>query len=361
MHRLRNMAKILGMLITWVIYRHKRSNMPPMDNPRLICVLYLSGLGDILCDTFFYQKLREGYPHAKLMALLPSGVCEISGKYFDWDFCFSHSSYLKTLLLLRKIRPDLVIIPGWLLRNSILALFSRASSILGFINDLSFSNKYLNVFRMEAAGMEIPRVEVDTRRCHLTERPNGILQILGLPPVSAHDLVIPRLQPASSVCVIHAGARFPGRRWPVERFAKVIDHILQNGYADTVELIGDSFDAQINARIISRCHHTQVDNLAGKLSLVDSWKRIVSANLFIGNDSGPMHMAALAGVPTLGLMGPNFPHISGPLGKNSRWLFHEFPCTGCNQRDCDYSYRCINSIQEDEVFIVIKDMMHRGS
>lgn len=359
MSRVRNFAKILGMLITWVIYRHKRSNMPPMDNPRLICVLYLSGLGDILCDTFFYKKLRERYPHAKLIAVLPKGVCEISSRYFQWDYCLPHESYWSTLRTLWKLRFDLVIIPGWLLRNSFLALFSKASAILGFINDLSFTNKYLNTFRMEAAGMEIPKVDVDIRKCHLAERPNGILKLLGMNPVNVADMEIPRIKPATNVCVIHAGARFAGRRWSEEGFARVIDHILDSGYAETVELIGDAHDDQINARIMSLCKCTSVHNLAGKLSLTQSWERIASAGLFIGNDSGPMHMAALAGVPTLGLMGPNFPHISGPLGKNSRWLFHEYPCTGCNQRDCAYAFRCIKAITVDEVIGVLAEMMER--
>jgi len=78
--------------------------------------------------------------------------------------------------------------------------------------------------------------------------------------------------------------------------------------------------------------------------------------LFVGNDSGPMHIAALAGVPTLGLLGPNFPHISGPLGSQSWYIFHKFPCSGCNQRGCDFSYRCINAITMDEVMGVLKEM-----
>ncbi|RLC46126.1 MAG: hypothetical protein DRH57_06670, partial [Candidatus Cloacimonadota bacterium] len=86
------------------------------------------------------------------------------------------------------------------------------------------------------------------------------------------------------------------------------------------------------------------------LSLIKTKELIEKSSLFIGNDSGPMHIAAFVGTPTIGLMGPNLPEISGPVGENTAYIYKSFNCSPCNQRICHYNYRCIKSITVDEVF-----------
>ena len=151
------------------------------------------------------------------------------------------------------------------------------------------------------------------------------------------------------------GSLFEGRRW-LERFAAVADWLLESGRVKKVYLIGDKDDIRINRRIRSFAKSKEIVDKAGKLSLQESYLLIAKARLFVGNDSGPMHIAALAGVPTLGLMGPSYPQISGPLGKQSRAAFHEFECSGCDQRGCNYKYRCIKAITIPEVQDIINEM-----
>ena len=176
------------------------------------------------------------------------------------------------------------------------------------------------------------------------------------PHLDVENLTIPRLQDAGNYAVFHTGARFPGRRWKEENFTRLAEWLLNSTYVDTVYLIGDEADKAINLRIRAFSKSKAIIDKAGGMNLVESLELISAAKLYIGNDSGPMHIAALAGVPTLGLLGPNFPHISGPLGAQSRFLFHKFPCSGCNQRGCDYGYRCINAITVEEAIITLKEM-----
>ncbi|MDZ4182709.1 MAG: glycosyltransferase family 9 protein, partial [Candidatus Cloacimonadaceae bacterium] len=277
--------------------------------------------------------------------------------FFLFDKYIAHHGYVDTLRQINHEGYDLIVIPGWLMRNSVLALLSNARSIIGYINDLSFTNRYLNSFSLEAVGLRVKPACQDMRSSHLSERANLILSHYGLEPVKANDVFITRQAEAQNYAVIHAGARFEGRRWPHSRFAEVISYLLDSCLCAEVHLIGDATDSAINLRIMDMVKSDKVTDHAGRIDLYQSKNLIAAAKLFVGNDSGPMHIAAMCGIPTLGILGPNFPQISGPLGIRSEFCWHEFPCTGCNQRGCAYGYRCIFSITASEAIAKINSLM----
>lgn len=358
MTEMRNAAKIALMYLAWAIFTIRKAITPHrIEPPRRICVLYLSGLGDILCDTPFYTALRNNYPNSELTACFPAAMIGVQKRFFAFDKYIAHQSYTRTLGEINRARFDLVVIPGWLLRNSLLALLSNAGSILGYINDLSFTNRYLNSFMVESVGMAPGEFSQDMRRCHLAERPNAIAAALGMPGVDAAKVELPRKKDPANIAVVHAGARFPGRRWNEQGFAKVINWMVEKAGISEVYLIGDGMDRESNTRIMAGTNSIKVINVAGEMNLEGTCDLIATARIFLGNDSGPMHIAGLSGVPALALMGPNYPYISGPLGSYSKYLFHEFPCSGCDQRGCDYSYRCINAISPDEVIAALHTML----
>ncbi|MDP3113406.1 MAG: glycosyltransferase family 9 protein [Candidatus Cloacimonadaceae bacterium] len=358
MNELRSLIKIPLMLLTWMLYRVKQIITPlEKKDPQMILVLYLSGMGDILCASPFLKRLKDRFPHTELHGCLPVEFVNLQKDFFRFDKYIAHRNYHNTLKQINTGHYDMIIIPGWLMRNSVLALVSNARSIIGYINDLSFSNRYLNSFFLEAVGLKAEKKSQDMRTSHLSERANLILEHFGVSPIRSRDLQIERQFPAEDYTVIHAGAGFEGRRWPEKRFAKVINHLLDTKICAEVRLIGDGFDSDINRRILSILPGRNVIDHAGKINLYQSKEIISKAKLFIGNDSGPMHIAALCGIPSLGLLGPNFPHISGPLGTRSVSVWHIFPCSGCNQRGCAFGYRCMKSITAEEVITAINSLL----
>ncbi|TIV25821.1 MAG: glycosyltransferase family 9 protein [Mesorhizobium sp.] len=100
---------------------------------------------------------------------------------------------------------------------------------------------------------------------------------------------------------VHAGASFAGRRWQPERFAEAIDRIVAAA-------------------------KTPVVNLAGALRLETLLALLRQARLFLGNESGPMHMAAAAGTPVVGLFGLTNPVRWAPIGVPSISLRPSMPC-----------------------------------
>ena len=107
---------------------------------------------------------------------------------------------------------------------------------------------------------------------------------------------IPRLTPPRGQrMVIHTGAGQPVRQWPVERFREIAHRLEAAGWS--VTMLDDSL--------------SDVDRLLDTLA---------DADRFIGNDSGPGHLAALLGVPTFTIFGPQLPELFAPQHPQAAWI-----------------------------------------
>jgi heptosyltransferase-3 len=123
---------------------------------------------------------------------------------------------------------------------------------------------------------------------------------------------------------VHAGASFVGRRWQPERFAAAIDEISRETGLDFV-LVGGPDERKSAEQIVANTT-SPVVNLVGALPLETLLAVLEQARLFLGNESGPMHMAAATGTPVVGLFGLTSPTIWGPVGVPSIALQPTMPC-----------------------------------
>lgn len=131
------------------------------------------------------------------------------------------------------------------------------------------------------------------------------------------------LRPGAFVAV-HAGASFPGRRWQPEHFAAAIDKISAGTGLD-VALVGSPDENEVVGKILATAK-TPIANLVGSLALETLPALFKQARLFLGNDSGPMHMAAAVGTPVVGLFGLQSPVHWGPVGVPSIAVRPAMPC-----------------------------------
>jgi ADP-heptose:LPS heptosyltransferase len=105
--------------------------------------------------------------------------------------------------------------------------------------------------------------------------------------------------------VVHPGASDPRRRWPAERFARVIEGLLDAGAS--VSLIGDVGDTALGERIAQKVHAMvpgsteRVSVLAGTMTLGEGLALLASADVVVANDSGPRHLAQAVGASTVGI------------------------------------------------------------
>ncbi|WP_228000590.1 glycosyltransferase family 9 protein [Nocardia australiensis] len=165
---------------------------------------------------------------------------------------------------------------------------------------------YHNAAFPELAGPEWQQDMHDVDRwCHLLES-DGIVadrRNLGLvPPVSTTS--------HRDCVVVHIGAGAPARRWPPDRFAAVVRHLLVLGRE--VVITGDETERDIALSIAARASLPTHRVLAGEQNLIELAATVAEAALVISGDTGVAHLATAFGTRTVLLFGPTPPHWGGP-------------------------------------------------
>jgi heptosyltransferase-3 len=130
-----------------------------------------------------------------------------------------------------------------------------------------------------------------------------------LQSVAARGIGFPR--PAPDAVVIHPGAGSPAKCWPVERFVTLAQRVRQGGLAVRA-LVGEVERERWPAEQISRLR--SVAELHEPRTLVELADQLARARAFIGNDSGPGHLAGIISIPTISIFGPADPTRWKPLG-----------------------------------------------
>ena len=129
------------------------------------------------------------------------------------------------------------------------------------------------------------------------------------------------------VCVAPGAAESAkSRMWPYDRYAELCDEIAARHNAKII-FVGslDEFDLIESIQKNMENKNNSI-NSAGKITLNQLFYLIRKSSLFIGNDAGPMHIAAAQGIKTLGLFGPNLPVRFGPYGKGNIGLYKGYNC-----------------------------------
>ncbi len=117
-----------------------------------------------------------------------------------------------------------------------------------------------------------------------------------------------------------------------------------------VILIGAPSERDNAERVIAQMRHSGAINLAGQTNIVELVGVLDRCNLLISNDTGPAHIAAALGRPTLTIFGPTNEFETAPRGLRAALLRAEgIECARCMLRDCPIDHRCMTRITVDEV------------
>ena len=90
-------------------------------------------------------------------------------------------------------------------------------------------------------------------------------------------------------------------------------------------------------------------DLSGKTSLEELTGVLRTFSVFVTNDSGPMHIAAALGTPTVAVFGPTDERETGPIGQASRIIRKEVHCSPCLFKECPTDHRCMHEVGVDDV------------
>ena len=123
------------------------------------------------------------------------------------------------------------------------------------------------------------------------------------------------------ILAIAPAANWVGKTWPAERFARLAVQLMDAGQPferGRLLILGGPDDRRTAEPIRRALPRERVTDLAGQIDLLTAYACLKRARLFVGNDSGLMHLAAAAGAPTVGLFGPSDDRLYGPWGPAAR-------------------------------------------
>lgn len=176
-----------------------------------------------------------------------------------------------------------------------------------------------------------------------------------IPPFPALDFsrfpVSRRLAAVSDVSpkvVIHLGAGNRFRDWGMENFTALITSL--SARQIPIFLIGHNAEEKSRAETLSKIPHTF--DFSGTLSIHEMLHLIAGAAVYVGSDSGPLHLASLTTTPLVGFFGPNLAQISGPWRQEHVEIMQlDMACRPCSQRKCKYdTIPCMRNIAVEKVY-----------
>jgi len=340
------------------------------ENINKIFIRESNWIGDAIMTTPALAAIKESFSKAEIFVGANPSVAEI----LKYNPCIDQFLIFDTQLL----------------NNSLLGRLKLSRSWRGKYNfDLGilFTNSFVSA--LEIFIMGIPQrigFDTDGRGLLLTEKIHATPEIIkkhevdyfldlvsgiGIKPHSrvltikfskedenfAKDFISQNRLPSTRLLVaMHAGASIKPKEWLPERYAKVCDELVRN-YNAQVVILGSKADEAVSSKIASLAEE-KVINLAGKISLREATSIIKCCDMFIGNNSGPMHIAAALKVPVVTIFGPAAPEKTAPYLEKEKYeiVIKPFTCRPCRQnyfKECEPSVNgkpaCIEAIEVEDV------------
>ncbi|MBM4309817.1 MAG: glycosyltransferase family 9 protein [Deltaproteobacteria bacterium] len=352
------------------------------DAARKILIIRLSAIGDVLRVLPAFQVLRKNYPEASFGWVTEEASADILRAHPDIDevFVFPKKAITRKLsspltffsglqeffAFMKPIRAggyDLTFDFHGLFKSGIISLLSRASRRVGFTMPFCREGNYL---------FNNLRFHQDSKRVSRIRRNLNLLEKFGLSSEHERPVIhIPaadreavqkffrqqQINPKLPIIAVHPGTSpiTPYKRWDPYRYAVVADTVIEAHAAQVIftwagaELdMVKSIVGQMKYRAIVAPRTQNLCQLAEIFRLSD---------LYLGSDTGPMHLAAFAGTPVIGLFGPTDPVVNEPYSRTPHIILHdEVDCAPCRKRACPRR-DCMKGIREESVIRAIQIML----
>jgi heptosyltransferase-2 len=161
------------------------------------------------------------------------------------------------------------------------------------------------------------------------------------------------VRPHALRVAIGAGASYGSAKcWPPPRFAELANRLQLQTDADII-LLGTASEANVASAISAEMRRAPID-LTGKTAIADLPALLSQCHLFVGNDSGAIHVAAAVGLPVVAIFGPTDPFGTAPVTPRSTIVQEKPYCSPCFLRRCPTDHRCMTKVTPDMVEAAIR-------
>ena len=328
-----------------------------------ILLIKLRYIGDVVLCTPLLPLIRKRFPKSKLFFLVNPGTegVLLGNPFLDEILVIPRQGWMKQLAFIRQLRSkgfDIVLDLTDADRSAWLSWWSGASVRIGYNREQRWrGNCYTHVLPSAYGSMHM----VDYHAQALA--PLGIVEAIGLPKIfigkeemQKNERLLADLPSVPQLLVLlHPTARYDFKAWPLDRFAAVADWLVGQGVQ--VALIGTQQEWHIGQQIVSLAKKNLL-NLMGKTQIPELAALMKRSALLIANDGGPLHMAAAAGCPTIGLFGPSDPGVWGPRGQAIRVIYKGLDCEECFYPGCSRGEdSCMRKISVEEVCQAAQELL----
>jgi heptosyltransferase II len=162
---------------------------------------------------------------------------------------------------------------------------------------------------------------------------------------------------APRIAVCPGAAYGSAKCWAPERYAALADRLIADCGASVI-LFGTLAERGVTDAIAAGMRHRPV-NLAGQTSVGELPALFAACDLFVGNDSGGMHVAAAAGIPVVAIFGPTDLEGTAPLTRRRTIVREPVSCSPCFLRQCPIDHRCMTRIAVDAVYDASRVLLER--
>jgi lipopolysaccharide heptosyltransferase I len=336
-----------------------------------ILILKPSSLGDVIHALPVLRLLKSHLPESRIYWWLDSNLKslleqdrDLAGVIpFDRSFWAAPRRWprmFSSLRDLRAMRFDWAIDLQGLARSGIVAWLARAKLTIGLDNPREGHREGARAFYDVTPPPAAPGT-------HAVDRYLAVLPLLNVPVHWNFDWLPKRPDIAAQIeqkwnpgpgpwIVLAPGARWDDKRWPARNFAELTG--LMRGLGALKIVILGSADERPLGEAIAAQNPDCCLNLAGQTSLWEMIEWVRRGRLVIGNDSGPMHVAAALGRPLIALFGPTDPRNTGPYRKfNSVLQVNNLPCVPCQKSRCRHAVpmACLINIPVSAVFAKVRE------
>ena len=355
------------------------SPIPAQFVPQNILLIKLRHHGDMLLTTPVINALRQRYPQANIDVLLYKetrpmleahpAIRQLHIIDRNWKKESGWQKFRHEMALISAVRAcryDVVINLADQWRSAIITGLSGAPVRIGF----AFAKRD-NAFWRWCHNQQVPTT--DHHSLHTVEQNMSALLPLGIsadgakasmhfsePDRQKVQQLLSEAHINGPFVVLQPTSRWVFKCWEDEKMAQLIDALAAGGHTLVLTAAPDPHEMAMIRHIQSLCRSPNVISLAGQLSLPQLAALIDAAQLFIGVDSAPMHMAAALDTPCLALFGPTKLQHWRPWGDNNRviWAGDYAPLPAPDSIDTKTDRRYLSAIPVEDVLAAARSLLH---
>jgi ADP-heptose:LPS heptosyltransferase len=363
---------LLRALIGWLRYLAslKASNKFLPSEVRSVLLIELSRLGDVMVMLPSLTRFKMHFPKARIRVLVDERYVSLlrsSGIGCGCEGISDAHTARGTLLALKLVRSepiDLAVSMSPPRRNAFITLASRSRMKVGYLSYVDSVTPFLVSTPVESFGFSTSS-KTQYSNENIYKRSARICEALGIgggekgfvleiepadSGVVREDLRSHGLLPDRPYVLLHPFSGWEFRQWGLSQFRELAERIRKSDLCDVV-VVCEQKDYGVLIRALGPASQLKVVLTSDLLKLAVLMKGSV---MFVGNDSGPLHLAEALGIRTIGLFGPAPPELTGGQSARSISLYKKLDCSPCDQRTCVRPEKpCMSYHEVDEVFAAV--------